>query len=491
MNHQSTALQVALRSALITLATGAFVPLATAAEVQRPMAPCSDVDLAPAQLISVGKTVIYRPKGRIDRVLLGNPEGSRAGRPGETSGKEDKEGKGSDSTRPGVGAVDVVLISKSEVFLVGKSIGSSNVVLHHEDGRCTAFDVAVSMDIASLQGTINRLLPNEKDIQIQAAYDSIVLTGSVSGPGAITQVLELTNAYVRGSSGGSSGASIVGANPRIVNMLSTGAPQQVMLEVKVAEVSKTLMNKLGVRTAANRAGVDSVAGIDLVPNLIADFATNSKGQIGAVKRTTNWLLGIDIDAHKDDGLVKILAEPTIMAISGKEGRFNAGGKIFVPVAQSSASGAGSITLEEKPFGVSVAFVPTVLDGGRINLEVATEVSELNRGGTTIGGTVIPSFSSRSAKTTVQLMDGQSFVIGGLIKNNASTNIEAIPGIGEVPVLGALFRSTDFQTDQSELVFVITPRLAKPLDAGYKLPTDNYVAPTRGEVQLLGKTEGQK
>ena len=167
------------------------------------------------------------------------------------------------------------------------------------------------------------------------------------------------------------------------------------------------------------------------------------------------------------------------------------------MGQETSGGGRTITLEEKQFGVSVAFLPTVLDGGRINLDVATEVSELNRDGVGIsvpgasGLAVLPSFTSRSASTTVQLMDGQSFAIGGLIKSNSTTNIKAFPILGELPIIGALFRSSDFQTDKSELVFVITPRLVKPLPANFALPTDNYVPPTRSEVHLEGKLEGKR
>ncbi|HXG46261.1 MAG TPA: type II and III secretion system protein family protein, partial [Methylomirabilota bacterium] len=203
---------------------------------------------------------------------------------------------------------------------------------------------------------------------------------------------------------------------------------------------------------------------------------------------------IGIDAEKKDGLVKILAEPTVMAISGQEGSFLAGGKIFIPVAQGDA-GARTITLEEKEFGVSIKFTPTVLEGGRINLVVRPEVSELNREGVGItapgisGLAILPAFTTRKAATTVQLHDGQSFAIGGLIKNNVTTNIKAFPFLGEIPVLGALFRSSDFQTDRSELVFVVTPRLVKPLPPDYQLPTDAYVQPTRSEFFLGGKMEG--
>jgi pilus assembly protein CpaC len=190
----------------------------------------------------------------------------------------------------------------------------------------------------------------------------------------------------------------------------------------------------------------------------------------------------------------VLAEPNVMAVSGQEGRFNAGGKIFIPVAQAAQAGGVVVTLEEKEFGVSVRFRPTVLDAGRINMEMVTEVSELNPTGVGIsapgvnGLAVLPSFTSRKASTTVQLVDGQSFAIGGLIKNNASASVKAFPVLGELPVLGTLFRSTEFQSDKSELVFVVTPRLVKPLPADYRLPTDNWREPSRTDLILNGRIE---
>ena len=229
-------------------------------------------------------------------------------------------------------------------------------------------------------------------------------------------------------------------------------------------------------------------------NLLADFLSGGNGIAAAFKSASGF--SVAIDAQKDDGLVKVLAEPTIMAISGQEGRFNAGGKIFIPVAQANTGGTQTITLEEKEFGVSVRFRPTVLDGGRINLELVTEVSELNREGIGIvasgvsGSAILPSFTSRKTATTVQLIDGQSFAIGGLIKNNSTANVKALPVLGELPVVGALFRSTEFQSDKSELVFVITPRLVKPLPAGYALPTDRYREPSRTDLMLNGRVEGR-
>ena len=452
--------------------------------------PCNSVEIAPAVQVGVGKSTVIKPASAVARVLLGNPEGSHAARPAEATGKETdgvKSASAENKGRPGVAEVDVLLLSPTEVYLLGKSIGTTNVVLLDRNGQCTTFDVVVGMDTAALQVVIGQLRPDEKGIRVVSAFDSVVLMGSVSDAGAVASVMDLANAYVRGSGGGA-GASVAGANPRIVNMLSTASPQQVMLEVKVAEVSKALIDKLGMQFSGSRTNGNWTY------NLLANFLTGGGGAAQAVKATGS--LALTLDAQKDDDMVKILAEPTIMAISGKEGRFNAGGKIFIPVAQKADGGGTTITLEEKEFGVSVRFRPTVMDAGRINLEMVTEVSELNRDGVGIsapgvsGLAVLPSFTSRKASTTVQLMDGQSFAIGGLIKNSATTSIKAFPVLGEMPVIGALFRSTQFQTDKSELVFVITPRLVKPLPPNYTLPTDNHVSPTRSELMLEGRLEGR-
>lgn len=504
-----------------------------AAPPVQPMAPCGRVDIAPVVQVSVGKSTVIRPPAPISRVLLGNPERSQAGRPAEAKGKEERRESADPSaekTRPGVAEVDVLLLSPTEVYVLGKSIGSTNVVLLDRSGQCTAFDVVVNMDTGALQNVLTQLLPEEKNVKVAAAFDSIVLMGTVSDAGAVTRVLDLANAYVRNA--GANGASVAGANPRIVNMLSTGAPQQVMLEVKVAEVSKSLLDRFGINfsrayaagdgsmmrflsgifggTGALAGQVAGTVGARVGGGVIGSGSNGQStsvytGQLGDARIGDNPQIpfaggknvtNLSVDAQKTDGMVKVLAEPTVMAISGQKGSFLAGGKIFIPVAQDSAGGGRSVTLEEKEFGVSVAFLPTVLDGGRVNLEVASEVSELNREGVGIsapgisGLAVLPSFTSRRAKTTVQLMDGQSFAIGGLIKNNSTANVKAFPFLGELPVVGALFRSTEFQNDKSELVFVITPRLVKPLPPNYTLPTDHYIEPSRSDLHLHGRLEGQ-
>jgi pilus assembly protein CpaC len=202
---------------------------------------------------------------------------------------------------------------------------------------------------------------------------------------------------------------------------------------------------------------------------------------------------LKLEAEIKNGLVKILAEPNIIAISGQEGAFLAGGKIFIPVPQSGPNGT-TITLEEREYGVGLRFMPTVLDGGRINLKVTPEVSELAIEGTRVTSgsstTVLPTISTRRASTTVQLMDGQSFAIGGLIKNNVTEAVSGFPVLSEIPILGALFRSSEFMNDRSELMFLVTPRLVQPLAKAARLPTDGFIPPTRSEFLLNGQLTGR-
>ncbi len=385
------------------------------------------------------------------------------------------------------------LAARNTYFLFGQRVGSTNLMFQDKGGRCAMVEVAVGIDTASVQASLSRLMPGEKNIKVATAADSLVLSGSVADAMAVDQVLAIAGAYVRkgggGSGAGAAGLGGGGGGERIVNMLSVAAPQQVMLEVKVAEVSKTLLDQLGAGTTL--AGSSGSWAYSLVSN----FLTGTLG--GALSALKSNGSKLSLEAEKRDGLVRILAEPNVMAISGQEGSFLAGGKIFIPVAQSGSSGAITITLEEKEFGVGLRFTPTVLAGGRINIRVAPEVSELSSQGVGIsatgipGSNILPLITTRRASTTVQLNDGQSFAIGGLIKNNATANIKGLPVLGEVPVLGALFRSTEFQTDKTELLFVITPHLVKPLPPNYALPTDSVTDPTRTELFLGGRMEGSK
>lgn len=383
------------------------------------------------------------------------------------------------------GVVEARLVSPQMLYVLGIETGSTNMILQGKSGRCVVVDVQVGLDAAGVEAKVRELFPGEKGVKVGVAANSLVLSGTASDAMAVNQIVQVAGAYVRTGQGGGSGSSTA-VSPRIVNMLSTAAPQQVMLEVKIAEVSKILLEKIG-------AQISATAGGDWVYGLSSGFLSGGAGVLKILK-TPDFL---NLDAEQKEELVKILAEPTVMAISGQEGSFLAGGKIFIPVAQSAASGgAPTITLEEKEFGVGLRFTPTVLSNGRINLRVAPEVSEVNPEGIGVsintglltGTSILPSITTRRASTTVQLFDGQTFAIGGLIKNNAKQTIKAFPFLGEIPILGALFRSNNFQNDKTELLFIVTPRLVKPLPPNYALPTDAYIEPTRGGRLLNGEME---
>jgi pilus assembly protein CpaC len=393
------------------------------------------------------------------------------------------------------GVVQALLVAPDTLYIAGVDVGTTNMIVQGKSGLCSMLDITVAMDAAPLQATLAEVMPEERDIKVMAAADTLILSGVVSDVGAVARAVELANAYVRRplrplpvpeKADAVGGAATPAAAPgsRIVNLLTVSAPQQVQLEVKIAEVSKTLLERLEAGSTW-RFGSGSWAA-----TLLSNFITGTThSSLSATKSNGN---GLTATAEKQDSLVRILAEPNVMAISGQEGTFLAGGKFYVPVAQDN----NRVTLAEKEFGVGLRFTPTVLSGGRINLHVAPEVSELSREGigisaTGINGTaILPVITTRKATTTVQLYDGQSFAIGGLIKNNLVTNLKGLPVLGELPVLGALFRSTDYQQDRTELVFVITAHLVKPMPgAGYELPTDKVGVPSRGALMLGGRLDG--
>lgn len=408
--------------------------------------------------------------------------------------------------------LQAMLVSQQTLYLLGVDVGTTNMIVQGRSGACSIIDVNVGADPAGLQSALNVLMPEEKDIHVRAAADNLVLTGTVSDSAKLERVLQLARAFAQrpnspvptGSSSMpqgvtsmqvsfsqmSSGPSNAVKNEHLINMIRVTAPQQVMLEVKVAEVSKTLIDQLGVQ--ANLQGAIGSWSF----GLLADFLSGGAGVLAASK-ANNRPLSLAIDAQKGDQLVKILAEPNLMAISGQEASFLAGGKVFIPVPQSNIGTGQTIVLQEETFGVGLTFTPTVLEGGRINLKVAPEVSELSptgvavTTGTTDGMQILPLITTRRASTTIQLYDGQSFAIGGLIKSNVTGTLKALPGAGEVPVLGALFRSNNFQSDKTELVFVVTPRIAKPLPANYPMPTDSFGDVNEADVLATGNMEGRK
>ncbi|WP_167071306.1 type II and III secretion system protein family protein, partial [Burkholderia sp. Ax-1735] len=378
------------------------------------------------------------------------------------------------------------MVSPQTLYILGLAVGTTNMIVQGKSGACRVIDVAVGADAGGLQASLMQLMPNERDIHVSTAAGTIVLAGTVSSSMAAQQAVQIARAYGDSAADPAGGGKAGG----VLNMLNVTSPQQVMLEVKVAEVSKTLINQMG--SALNiQGGFGSWSGA-LVSNLLAGVATGI-----AFSKANNKPFNLAADAQNTDNLVKILAEPNLVTISGQEATFLAGGKIFIPIPQSSGNGTSSITLQEEEFGVALKFTPTVLGNGRISLKVAPEVSELSQTGVTlsatnIGGTsILPLITTRRASTTVQMGDGETFAIGGLIKDNGTGALKALPGVGEIPVLGALLRSTSFQQDRTELIFVITPHLVKPLQtADVPLPTDSFSKPNEIDVYATGNMEGR-
>lgn len=557
------------------------------AQTAQPQPVQSQSEVMPPLNAVIGKSMLIRLPAPVARMSVGNPV-----------------------------VADVNLLNPTELYLLGKEIGSTNLIVWYKGGGTTVTDINVNIDTANLESQLRQLMPGEKDIRVSTAADSIVLQGTVSDSSKADQAMSIAEAYVRkfnrslvtdvkmpgkdqpvnislGSQNATSAVQTAGA--RIINMLRVGAQQQVMLEVKIAEINKTLAERLGfdfykrytgdggawtktisgviggkpaagseldniLRSGSigtsSTSGVTSASGlsnslsnstgfspvdvsafpnapIGATANLLdgsgATFAagvtvpttseipitllqntaeqistslstsssnlTNSASSVVSslsqmvpgTKDFTDWL----IDAQKTDGLVKILAEPTIVAISGQEGSFLAGGEIMIPVAQQD----GVIQLEEKQFGVGLSFTPTVLEGGRINIKVAPEVSEFlgfrDITSNQFGTTSVPFFSTRRVKTTVQLLEGQSLAIGGLLRDDFREAVQRFPVLGEIPILGTLFRSSDYQKEKTELLIVVTPRLSKPLAPDYVLPTDSFVEPSRSELLFEGKMEGRK
>jgi pilus assembly protein CpaC len=396
------------------------------------------------------------------------------------------------------------LVSPRTLYIVGMSVGTTNMIIQGRSGTCQMIDVMVGVDADGLQHALRQLLPAEHGIRVTTAAGNLVLSGDVSSAPAAQQAMQIASAYAASqptqqsqsstsNAGGASSSqqfSSSGGSTGVLNMMTVDSPQQVMLEVKVAEVAKTVVNQLG--SSLNlQGGFGSWTGA-----LVSSLLTGAQTVIAGSK-ANKLPFQAAVDAQKTDELTKILAEPNLVTVSGQEASFLAGGRVFIPVPQSNSNGGTTITLQQEEFGVGLKFTPTVLANGRINLKVAPEVSELSPTGVAVSaaGTsstaILPLITTRRAATTVQMNDGESFAIGGLIGNNITGTLKAFPGLGEVPVIGALLRSTNFQQDRTELVFIITPHLVKPLaNPNVPLPTDSFTQPSEADIYATGDMEGR-
>lgn len=398
--------------------------------------------------LSVGKSLVVSTDRDIRRVSLASPD-----------------------------PAGVVLLSPRQIYVTGKAPGATNLTLWGQDDAVMAvFDVDVTPDATQLKRMIGQALPSERGIRVMVSGKSILLTGSVSSAPAQATALSIAETFAPG---------------KVQNLLGVGGVQQVMLEVRVAEMNRNVLQRFGINFSLLSGGTAVYSMLGGLTKFGSSGLTTtdnvnsviSPGLGGGTSLTTF------IDALKDDGLVKVLAEPNLICLSGKSASFLAGGEIPIPIPQA----LGTVAIEFKPFGVGLNFTPTVLDSGRISILVNPEVSELDYDlGVTINSWKIPGLTTRRATTTVELGNGQSFAIAGLIKDSTRESIKKFPGLGDVPILGALFRSSEFRKSETELVIIVTPHLVKPLDmARQTLPTDGLREPTAYEFFVGGKLEGGK
>lgn len=379
---------------------------------------------------------------------------------------------------------DVIIRSPSKLFIAGKTVGSTNLFLLDAGGKMIDnFQISVHPDAKAAEAAIRSAMPNER-ISVEGAGDSLVLNGTVSSDLSSRQAVNIARRFVAN-------------DPQIINMMRLGAEQQVLIKVSVAEVQKSALKELGLENLISPttigdlaiAGVTGGASTAVAGGIFSDLVTGS-----AITGTPAGALFIDgpgaIDSTvkilEQHGLANNLAEPNLVAVSGEYATMLAGGEVPIPTATDD----GVITVTFKPFGVSLTFLPIVLDKGRISLKIATEVSAANfTESVSIGDIVLPSFIVRRATSTVELPSGGSIMMAGLLNNEITDALRGVPGLMNIPILGTLFRSTSFQQQETELVIVARAFIVQPTDPNVlSLPTDGFAPAGDLDFYLLGRLQ---
>lgn len=372
--------------------------------------------------------------------------------------------------------VNMVLISPRQIYLTAKELGSTSLTLWSGSEVAKVYDLVVTPDVTRLKRLIHETMPGETGIRVLASGSSITLAGTVSSTEQLSRALVLAEAE---------------AKDNVVNLLSVDGIHQVLLEVRVAEMSRSVTKQIGF----NFAAIGSNFSIFSLVNSLASYNPEDGYLVGGDKvnvmgsyTSGSYSLYGMLNALKANGLVRMLAEPNLTCVSGESAEFLVGGEVPIPMPGS----LGTVGVDYKPFGIGLKFKATVLSSGRINLQVNPEVSELDYSRTLpVSGYEIPTISTRRANTVVELGDGQSFMIAGLISDTLRENSNKLPGLGEIPMLGNLFSSKDFASNKTELVVLVTAHLAKPVDmAAQTLPTDGFKEPDDTEFYLFGLLEGQ-
>ncbi len=399
---------------------------------------------------------------------------------------------------------DVQVKSQRQLYLFGKAGGETTVYASNARGDIVwSATVRVGSNISSIDQMLTLAMPEAKINVATMGANTVLLTGTVAAPEDAAEAQALVAAFV-------------GEETNVISRLKMATPLQVNLQVRIAEVSRSVVRAIGVNLTSidNSSGFQFGIGqgrpgfieggrlpalgvgntpVGLAPDpqdptklVEAVGSAIATAPIGSTLGAMGRFLGLDVSAALDlaetEGLVTTLAQPNLTALSGETAEFLAGGEFPIPLSQ----GLGTTTIEYKNYGISLAYSPTVLSNGRISIRVRPEVSELSsQGAITLNGFQVPALITRRAETTVELGSGQSFMIAGLLSNNAQNQIEKAPGLGDIPILGNLFRSTTWRRGETELVIVVTPYLVKPVnDRDIRLPTDGYLKPLEGH-RIMG------
>ncbi len=375
------------------------------------------------------------------------------------------------------GIADVQVRSSTQLYVFGKTQGETTVYATSKAGRVVyAANVRVGNNISSLGEMLHLAMP-DASIQATPMNNLVLLTGTVANPDDVAEAQRLTQAYV-------------GEGTQVVTRLKSATPLQVMLKVRIAEVNRSLLKSMGV----NLLSQDTTGGFQFGigrgnPGSITNGAAafNVAGT-GTTIAGFGHLLGLDLlgalNVAATDGYATILAEPNLSALSGETASFLAGGEFPIPVSQ----GNNAVTIEYKQYGVGLAFTPIVLADGRISMRVRPEVSQLDdANGVSLNNFRVPALITRRAETTVELGSGQSFMIAGLLQNTGNNSVDKTPVLGDLPILGALFRSTKFQRQETEMVVIVTPYLVRPVSGQLATPLDGYRVPNDIQRDWGGQT----
>lgn len=453
-----------LLAAAVLVATGATAPTLAVAQPKV----VSQAQASSTMKLQVGETRLLHLSEKVIRIAVAEPT-----------------------------VADVQVVTESQVLITAKGVGNTHITLWSAADKPLVLAVACTRNLDQLRGQLEQLFPGDA-LEVAAAGDLVILSGTVRDLRVPARAAELASLY----------------SPRVANLIEVSGDQQVELEVRFAEVSRSGLRKLGLDFLWKDSARGYVAGQavpsaqigsyldggsrlvvpgtgDSGPPYVPAPASNQAFNLFFSTGLSKFPFSAVLSVLSEQGLAKVLAEPTLVALSGQEASFHAGGEVPILIARQ----LGEVSVEYKKFGVRLDFTPTVLGNRTMSLKLGVEVSEPDAtAGATIGGFVVPGFRTRESRTTVRMEDGQSFAIAGLLSDTVRSTVDKVPLLGDLPVLGALFRSAAFQREETELMVVVRARLVRPLDADQVplLPgEDELTDPTDAELFLLGRIEPRR